>query len=193
MIQIALLFFVLLLKTSGPVATIPNWLNCLPDYSGWCFDVGATSCTAVLLGTWFHAGFLFGLFFDPEDWDDMFLRNVGWLSTDYMAVYPRRSSSSSSIINVSGKFCVNGSTDMTEELEKINQKRTNKQKRIFQNSLMKQEWRRECIKGGEIKQGTGRLRVRNVLSSRKVPKPLFLIFRYTFHINYETLHRDLFP
>jgi hypothetical protein len=33
-----------------------------------------------------HAGFLFG----AEDWGDIFLRNVGWLSTDYMALYPRR-------------------------------------------------------------------------------------------------------
>jgi hypothetical protein len=40
--------------------------------------------------TTFDAGYLLGLFFDPEDRDDMFLRNVGWLSTDYMALYPRR-------------------------------------------------------------------------------------------------------
>jgi hypothetical protein len=31
---------------------------------------------AVLLGTCFHAGILFGLFFDPEEGGDMFLRNV---------------------------------------------------------------------------------------------------------------------
>jgi hypothetical protein len=37
-----------------------------------------------------HAGFLSGLLFDPEDGGDIFLRNVGWLSTDYMALYPRR-------------------------------------------------------------------------------------------------------
>jgi hypothetical protein len=37
----------------------------------------------------FHAGFLLGLFFDPEDRGDMFLRNVGWLSTDYTALYHR--------------------------------------------------------------------------------------------------------
>jgi hypothetical protein len=36
------------------------------------------------------AGFLLGLFFDPEDVGDMFLRNVGWLLTDYTALYPRR-------------------------------------------------------------------------------------------------------
>jgi hypothetical protein len=30
-----------------------------------------------LLATCFHAGFLLGLFLDPEDGGDMFLRNVG--------------------------------------------------------------------------------------------------------------------
>jgi hypothetical protein len=38
--------------------------------------------------------FLLGLFFDPENGWDMFLRNVGWLSTDYTASYPRRYNSS---------------------------------------------------------------------------------------------------
>jgi hypothetical protein len=37
--------------------------------------------------TCFHAGFLLGLFFDPADGGDMFLRNVGWHSTDYKALY----------------------------------------------------------------------------------------------------------
>jgi hypothetical protein len=38
----------------------------------------------------FHAGFLLGLFFEPEDTGDLFLRNVGWLSTDSTVLYPRR-------------------------------------------------------------------------------------------------------
>jgi hypothetical protein len=33
-----------------------------------------------------HASFL--LFFDPENGGDVFLRNVAWLSTDYMFLYP---------------------------------------------------------------------------------------------------------
>jgi hypothetical protein len=33
-----------------------------------------------LLATCFHAGFFLGLFFDPEDGGDMFLRNVGSLT-----------------------------------------------------------------------------------------------------------------
>jgi hypothetical protein len=37
----------------------------------------------------FLAGFLLDLFFGPED-GDMFLRNVGSLSTDYTALYPIR-------------------------------------------------------------------------------------------------------
>jgi hypothetical protein len=39
-----------------------------------------------LLSPWFLAC----LFFDPEDGGDMFLRNIGWLSADYTALYPRR-------------------------------------------------------------------------------------------------------
>jgi hypothetical protein len=30
-----------------------------------------------------------GLFFDPEDGGGVFLRNVGWLSVDYTALYPK--------------------------------------------------------------------------------------------------------
>jgi hypothetical protein len=37
-----------------------------------------------------HAGFLLGLLFYPEDGGDMFLRNVGRLSANYTALYPRR-------------------------------------------------------------------------------------------------------
>jgi hypothetical protein len=38
-----------------------------------------------LLATWS----MLGILFDPEDGDDMFLRNAGLISTDYMAPYPR--------------------------------------------------------------------------------------------------------
>jgi hypothetical protein len=34
-----------------------------------------------------------GLFVDREGGSDMFLQNVGLLSTDYIALYPRRQSS----------------------------------------------------------------------------------------------------
>jgi hypothetical protein len=37
-----------------------------------------------LLAIWFHARFLLGLIFDPEDGADMCLRNVSCLSKDYM-------------------------------------------------------------------------------------------------------------
>jgi hypothetical protein len=37
----------------------------------------------------FRSGILFSLF-DPEDGGDMFQWNVSWLSTEYMALHPRR-------------------------------------------------------------------------------------------------------
>jgi hypothetical protein len=43
-----------------------------------------------LLTTCFRAGFLLGLFFDAEDGGYIFLRNIGWLSAEYAALYPRR-------------------------------------------------------------------------------------------------------
>jgi hypothetical protein len=41
-----------------------------------------------------HADFLLGLFLNPEEGGGIFLRNVGLLSTDYMALHPRRYKSS---------------------------------------------------------------------------------------------------
>jgi hypothetical protein len=38
----------------------------------------------------FRPGFLLGLYFDPKEEDEMFFRNVGSLSTDYTALYPKR-------------------------------------------------------------------------------------------------------
>jgi hypothetical protein len=37
-----------------------------------------------------HIGFPLGLLFEPKDGGDIFLRNVGWLLTDYTALYSRR-------------------------------------------------------------------------------------------------------
>jgi hypothetical protein len=45
----------------------------------------SSSCYSML-----RAGFLLGLLFSPDNGGDLFLRNVGWLSTDYMALHPRR-------------------------------------------------------------------------------------------------------
>jgi hypothetical protein len=50
----------------------------------------ATDFSEEHIATCFHAGFLLGLFFDTENGGEMFLRNVGCLSTDYMALYPRK-------------------------------------------------------------------------------------------------------
>jgi hypothetical protein len=43
--------------------------------------------------TCFHTGILLSLF-DPKDGADMFLQNIGWLSTDYTMLHPRRQHSS---------------------------------------------------------------------------------------------------
>jgi hypothetical protein len=37
-----------------------------------------------------HAGSLLGLFFDAEDGSEMFLRKVGWFSTDYTAFIQKK-------------------------------------------------------------------------------------------------------
>jgi hypothetical protein len=39
-----------------------------------------------------HAGFLLGLFFDPEHGGDILLGNVGWLSADHTPLYVNRDS-----------------------------------------------------------------------------------------------------
>jgi hypothetical protein len=41
------------------------------------------------LATCFHAGILLSVF-DPEDRGVMFLQNTGWLSTNYMVLYPKK-------------------------------------------------------------------------------------------------------
>jgi hypothetical protein len=45
-----------------------------------------------------HVGILFALFIDPDDGSKMFLRNVGWLSMDYMAFYLRRQNSRCTLV-----------------------------------------------------------------------------------------------
>jgi hypothetical protein len=40
-----------------------------------------------LLVTCFHASVSFALFLDPEDVSNIFLRNFGWLSTNYTALF----------------------------------------------------------------------------------------------------------
>jgi hypothetical protein len=59
----------------------------------------ATNCRALsrcrnvsstLLPNCFHTGFLVGVFFYLKYGSGLILRNVGWLSTDYTVLYPRR-------------------------------------------------------------------------------------------------------
>jgi hypothetical protein len=48
----------------------------------------------ILYAICFLVGFLLDLFFDGDDGGDLFLRTVGWLSTEYTALYTRRQNSS---------------------------------------------------------------------------------------------------
>jgi hypothetical protein len=48
----------------------------------WACTLWILTCILALLTTTFHSSFLLGLFFEPENGGDMFLWNVGWLSTD---------------------------------------------------------------------------------------------------------------
>jgi hypothetical protein len=50
-------------------------------------------------------GWFRGLFFDPEDGRDIALRNVGWLTTNYTALYSRGQNSSSSSLSCCSYFC----------------------------------------------------------------------------------------
>jgi hypothetical protein len=70
------------------------WLNSGASLSHEEFCLQGYRNRIALRATCFHAGFLLGLFFDPEDGCDMLLRNFGWLSAHYTAVYPRRQNSS---------------------------------------------------------------------------------------------------
>jgi hypothetical protein len=90
-----------------------------------------------------HVGFLFHLLFGLEDGDDMFLRNIGWLLTGYMTLYPTRQNSSTfdqgetrqrgapqdnddwniifaSLRQESGRGCQDGLETMTDGLTGVN-------------------------------------------------------------------------
>jgi hypothetical protein len=49
----------------------------------------SATISSTLLATCFHADILLGLFCDIEDEGEVFLRNVGWLTMEYTALYPR--------------------------------------------------------------------------------------------------------
>jgi hypothetical protein len=59
-----------------------------------------------LLAACLLAGFCWTYFFDPEDGGHIFLRNVGWHSTDYTASYSRRWYSSSHLNGSDGAACL---------------------------------------------------------------------------------------
>jgi hypothetical protein len=69
--------------------------RCVRIWTPWGVGLFYVCTGYVLLPTCFTL-FLIGLLFYPENGGDMFLRNVVWLSTNYMTlrVYPRRQTSS---------------------------------------------------------------------------------------------------
>jgi hypothetical protein len=62
---------------SKPFWLLPNSLFLVTPVLATCFKLVSGKPCAFHL---FHVGFLFGLFFDPEDEWDTFLRNVSWVS-----------------------------------------------------------------------------------------------------------------
>jgi hypothetical protein len=56
-------------------------------------------CTG-FLASCIHVGCLLRLFFDLGYGGCMFLRNIGWLSTDCTAIYPRRQNSSIFVLHL---------------------------------------------------------------------------------------------
>jgi hypothetical protein len=53
-------------------------------------NISPPSSGSALLVICFHSGLLLTLFLDPEDGTCTFLRNFGWLSIGYTALYPER-------------------------------------------------------------------------------------------------------
>jgi hypothetical protein len=64
--------------------------KCRVHLQGWRLSQARNQHEAGSACCLLHSGFFVGLLFDPEDWGGMFIRNVGWLSTEYTASYPRR-------------------------------------------------------------------------------------------------------
>jgi hypothetical protein len=60
--------------------------TCRLHLHGWRVRYSRNQQPCLLL----HAGFLPGLLLNPEDRGDIFNWNLGWLSTDYLALCPKR-------------------------------------------------------------------------------------------------------
>jgi hypothetical protein len=76
------------LQSSWDMRFSQRWLRRVVSSGIWRRVVRCSACCLL------HAGFLLGLLYSPEDRGDVFLPNIGWLSTDYSALYPRRHNSS---------------------------------------------------------------------------------------------------
>jgi hypothetical protein len=72
-----------------------NWARYQLENRWQAYSFSLVSCSAYssmqkMASSCFHTGILLGIFFYPEDGGDMFLRNVGLLSTDYTALCQRK-------------------------------------------------------------------------------------------------------
>jgi hypothetical protein len=86
-LQVAVPFFCT--KSSAIASLFEKWLC----YAGFVVLIAVVMNSSLFWSAvcyLLHAGFLLGLYFDPENGGNMFLRNVGCLSTDCTALYPRR-------------------------------------------------------------------------------------------------------
>jgi hypothetical protein len=72
-----------------PLATLRASTVCTGIILPYLFQ-RALSCRMGSFFCLFLAGFLFGLFFDPEDGGSAFLPNVCWFLHDYMTLHPAR-------------------------------------------------------------------------------------------------------
>jgi hypothetical protein len=71
------------------VSWSPSWVLLVPFQDSVSISLWPLFNSSMILsfGIYFHAGFLLSEFFGHEDGRDVFLRNVGWFSTDYTAFY----------------------------------------------------------------------------------------------------------
>jgi hypothetical protein len=90
------------------------------------------ACCADYVCYLFYSGFLLGLLFDREGGGRIFPLNVSWLSTGYMALYPRRSFHFSSVFIYVVSQWPRTNYKAARAKEKLKSKTRNKSTRVIQ-------------------------------------------------------------